>query len=96
MSMQTAGDAFIALDATHVVVCGLALLGGIYLLFGGITWLLTQHILPAASLWGNCIGHCNYGFQFGFMDRLFGTQLDENAAQPQLQRYLKRHSSSVE
>jgi len=258
--MQTAGDAFIRLNALQVVACGLALFGGIYLLFGGVTWLLTQRILPAlhigrvldprpikagqvrrelglsamaigifgvgmlvpwvflqlgwarlyphasvvritleiaalivwndihfwlnhrllhtrwlrrfhlvhhrsivttpwatfalhpieammlgsvmlppmlvhdfsfwsllalplSSLWGNCIGHCNYdffpnasyrhclahsrqhhlhhacfhgnyGFQFSFMDRLFGTQLDEHAAHAQLQRYLKTHSLS--
>jgi len=34
--------------------------------------------------------HGNYGFQFGFIDKLFGTQLMETAATPHIQRYLAK------
>jgi len=85
--------------------------------------------LPILSLWINCTGHANYdfcpgiprvvplthwltgshqhhlhhacargnyGFQFDFMDRLFGTRLPENAAQPQIDRYLATHPSTIQ
>ena len=32
------------------MLAGLLFFGGIYLLFGAATWLLTQHILPALGI----------------------------------------------
>lgn len=36
----------------------------------------------------------NYGFQFTFMDRLFGTRLPADAARPVIDRYLQRHPAT--
>ena len=43
-------QAFVALSAWQVMLAGLLFFGGIYLLFGAATWLLTQHILPALGI----------------------------------------------
>ena len=44
------GQAFEALSAWQVMLAGLLFFGGIYLVFGAATWLLTRHILPALGL----------------------------------------------
>ena len=41
---------FASLSATQVMLWGLAFFGGIYFLFGGITWVLTRYLLPALGL----------------------------------------------
>lgn len=43
-------QAFVALSAWQVMLAGLLFFGGIYLLFGAATWLLTQRILPALGI----------------------------------------------
>ena len=43
-------QAFVALSAWQVILAGLLFFGGIYLVFGAATWLLTQHILPALGI----------------------------------------------
>ncbi|SPU50817.1 sterol desaturase family protein [Bordetella trematum] len=43
-------EAFMALTAWQVMLAGLLFFGGIYLLFGGLTWLLTRHLLPALGI----------------------------------------------
>ena len=49
--MQTSwGDLFASLSAIEVMLWGLAFFGGIYFLFGSVTWLLTRHLLPALGL----------------------------------------------
>ena len=47
---MTTGEAFAALSAGEVIAWGLAFFGGIYLLFGSATWLLTDKILPALGI----------------------------------------------
>ena len=44
------GQAFEALSAWQVMLAGLLFFGGIYLVFGAATWLLTRHVLPALGL----------------------------------------------
>ncbi|AOB24858.1 MULTISPECIES: sterol desaturase family protein [Bordetella] len=44
------GQAFAALSVWQVMGYGLAFFGGIYLLFGAATWLLTQRVLPALGV----------------------------------------------
>lgn len=43
---------FESLSAWQVIVAGLLFFGGIYLLFGAMTWLLTRHVLPALGIGG--------------------------------------------
>ena len=43
-------QAFEALSAWQVMLAGLLFFGGIYLVFGAATWLLTQHVLPALGM----------------------------------------------
>ena len=43
-------QAFQALSVWQVMLAGLLFFGGIYLLFGAATWLLTHHILPALGI----------------------------------------------
>ncbi|MFC4273588.1 sterol desaturase family protein [Achromobacter aloeverae] len=43
-------SAFLALSAWQVMLAGLLFFGGIYLVFGAATWLLTRNILPALGL----------------------------------------------
>lgn len=43
-------QAFEALSAWQVMLAGLLFFGGIYLVFGAATWLLTQHVLPALGI----------------------------------------------
>src|SRR5437870_4053406 len=38
---------FQSLGALQVMLWGIAFFGGIYLVFGASTWLLTHHVLPA-------------------------------------------------
>lgn len=44
------GAIFASLSAVEVMLWGLAFFSGIYLLFGGLTWLLTHHLLPALGI----------------------------------------------
>ena len=44
------GQAFAALSVWQVMGYGLAFFGGIYLLLGAATWLLTQRVLPALGV----------------------------------------------
>lgn len=41
---------FTSLSAGEVMLWGLAFFGGIYFLFGGVTWLLTRHVLPRLGI----------------------------------------------
>ncbi|OZI31193.1 desaturase [Bordetella genomosp. 10] len=43
-------SAFLALSAWQVMLAGLLFFGGIYLVFGAATWLLTHRILPALGV----------------------------------------------
>lgn len=43
-------QAFEALSAWQVMLAGLLFFGGIYLVFGAATWLLTQRVLPALGI----------------------------------------------
>lgn len=44
------GQAFEALSAWQVMLAGLIFFGGIYLLFGTVTWVLTHYLLPAMGI----------------------------------------------
>lgn len=48
---MTMADIFTSLSAWQVMAWGLAFFGGIYLLFGGVTFLLTRKVLPWLG-WG--------------------------------------------
>ncbi|MVW71353.1 sterol desaturase family protein [Bordetella sp. 15P40C-2] len=41
---------FESLSVWQVIVAGLLFFGGIYLLFGAVTWLLTRYVLPALGI----------------------------------------------
>lgn len=41
---------FESLSALQVMLCGLAFFGGIYLVFGAVTWALTHAVLPALHI----------------------------------------------
>ena len=43
-------QAFVALSAWQVMLAGLLFFGGIYLVFGAATWLLTHYILPSLGI----------------------------------------------
>lgn len=43
---------FASLSAWQVMLAGLLFFGGIYLLFGAVTWLLTRYLLPAFGVGG--------------------------------------------
>src|SRR5690606_22671351 len=45
---------FESLTAWQVMLAGLVFFGGIYLLFGTATWLLTRYVLPALG-WGGVL-----------------------------------------
>ncbi|MGO1767829.1 desaturase [Advenella sp. S44] len=44
------GQVFQSLSASHVILWGLLFFGGIYVLFGGMAWVLTRHVLPALGV----------------------------------------------
>ena len=44
------GQVFLSLSAWQVILWGLLFFGGIYLVFGSATWLLTRHLLPALGI----------------------------------------------
>ena len=44
------GQTFQSLPFWQVILYGLAFFGGIYLLFGAATWVLTRHVLPALGI----------------------------------------------
>jgi len=44
------GQIFQSLSAWQVILWGLLFFGGIYLIFGSITWLLTRYLLPALGI----------------------------------------------
>lgn len=44
------GQIFLSLSAWQVILWGLLFFGGIYLVFGSITWILTRYLLPALGI----------------------------------------------